>query len=269
MKPFLTWTGSKYRLLNNIRKFYPETFNNYYEPFLGSGAVFFDLYEEQYLFNKKVFLSDKNPSLVSCYLGLQRYPSETWQHMMIHVKQHSKEYFNQVKNKQLWTIPEIAGWFLYINKASISGIYRENSNGGLNTTSRIGNVSFLNQHVYNQAIGILQNVQLQCIGFEMAVRGSTAGDFVYFDPPYQSWTDKGSRAIYNKDDFTFKDQKVLYELCCKLDDRGVKFLCSNSASENIYMLFEDKFRIETFDVTYNLGTGRKADKTKEVLIMNY
>ena len=72
IKPFLRWAGGKTWFTKHIENFIPKVFCDYYEPFIGGGAIFFFLKSQGYIKNK-AYLSDSNPDLINTYKILKNH----------------------------------------------------------------------------------------------------------------------------------------------------------------------------------------------------
>jgi len=138
-QPFIKWVGGKRGLLKQLLPLFPKEFQNYHEPFLGGGAVFFELYSLGYLKDKKIYLSDINAELINTYKTIKNNPNELIDNLKNFKEQHSKEFYYQTREldrkenfKDLTNIQR-ATRFIYLNKTCFNGLYRVNKKGYFNT----------------------------------------------------------------------------------------------------------------------------------------
>ena len=127
-QPFIKWVGGKRGLLEQILPLFPKKFNNYYEPFIGGGAVFFELFSQGLLNNKKVVLSDINEELVNAHNIVKSMPNELIDNLKNYKQQHSKEFYYKIreldrdKNYKNLSNLQKATRFIYLNKTCFNGL---------------------------------------------------------------------------------------------------------------------------------------------------
>jgi DNA adenine methylase len=138
-QPFIKWVGGKRGLLEQIIPLLPKSFDSYHEPFLGGGALFFELYSRGYLKEKKVFLSDINSELINVYQVVKEKPEKLIENLKRYKKNHSKEFYYEIRAldrkddfNDLSSL-ERATRFIYLNKTCFNGLYRVNKKGYFNT----------------------------------------------------------------------------------------------------------------------------------------
>lgn len=269
--PVLKWVGGKRQLLPEIERLLPPFFSTYYEPFVGGGAVLF------YLQPDKAVVNDINAELINVYQVIRSNCAE----LLKDLKKHSNEaeYFYALRAKdrdrdkygQLSAVQR-ASRILYLNKTCYNGLFRVNRKGQFNVPfGRYKNPNIVNEErlravhrYFNRA-----SVTFKCGDFAAAVQGSKAGDFVYFDPPYDPLSASANFTAYDRGGFDRKQQLRLKELCDQLSQRGVKFILSNSATDFILDLYRD------YEI--NIVQARRAVNTRadlrgaiaEVLVKNY
>ena len=270
-KPFVKWVGGKRSLLPELLKRLPASFNNYYEPFVGGGALFFALKNERRLDfagGGQAFLSDVNFDLINTYQVIKRDAEPLIARLKQHARKHSKDYFYKIRSQhQLDDRIEIAARFIYLNKTCYNGLWRVNSKGEFNVP--IGdykNPAICQAELLRACHASLQGVDVRLRDFREL--DAAAGDFVYFDPPYRP-LDKTSFTRYAKADFGEAEQEALRDLCLALHERGAKFMLSNSDTST--PLYQDPiFNVKP--VTAPRLVNSKADSrgnVKELLITNY
>lgn len=271
LQPFLKWAGGKRQLLPEIRKQIPAKFNRYYEPFIGGGAVLFDLQP------KNGFINDFNEELANCYRVIKDQPDALLEHIKTH--RNTETYFYELRG--LDRQPEYdelsdvqrASRIIFLNKTCFNGLFRVNSRGQFNVPfGNYANPSIAN-NVVIQAVSKYLNdntIEITTGDFADAVKTAKRDDFVYFDPPYDPVSDTSSFTGYSLDKFDRKEQERLKELVDDLTRRGVKVLLSNSATDFIKKLYEhDYYVIDVIYANRNINSvGTSRGKVSEVLIRN-
>lgn len=278
---FVKWAGGKKRLLEQFRPLYPKEFKNYFEPFVGSGAVFFYLvkidlnghaiYPDNH---REYFLSDNNKDLTNLYIDVRDNVDELISELKTHKKNHFEEedYYYETRdefNKGSKGVLRSAQ-FIYLNKTCFNGLYRVNSKGGFNVPKGdYKNPQILNEQRLREASRLLQAVKVECMSFEKTESLPQEGDFIYLDPPYHPVSKTANFTSYTKEDFTAKDQERLTEYYKKLDGRGCFVMLSNSDTDFIRELYKE-YNMTTVRATRAIscnGNGRGA--IKEVVVRNY
>lgn len=274
MSPVVKWAGGKRQILEKLKANLPEKFNNYFEPFIGGGALLFDLAP------KNATINDVNQELLAIYTCLK--DDELYRLMLEeldkHEKYHSEEYYYQVREwdrdprfelEPLW---KRAARAIYLNKSCFNGLYRVNAKGYFNVPSA------KKEHVLTYSKANMEeiheyfkddNVTILSGDFVEATRNAHEGDFVYFDPPYDSWEDKESFTAYSKFDFNKDDQRRLADCFKDLTNRGVKCMLSNHNTAYINELYNG-FNIQIIKAKRMINAnaaGRGA--VEEVIITNY
>jgi len=274
--PFINCVGGKRGLLEQLLPLFPDEFTNYHEPFLGGGAVFFELYTQGYLDNKKIILSDINQELVNTYNVVKSYPDKLISNLQAYKKEHSKEFYYQIReldrSDEYQKLSDIdkATRFIYLNKTCFNGLYRVNKKGYFNTPiGSYKNPNIADSQVILNASIALQNATILHRSFDKVLDSAKSGDFVYFDPPYYPLTKTANFTSYDANTFLEDKQIELFEVFDKLSSRGVKVAHSNSDTEFIKELYKD-YDIQI--VNANRFINSKANgrgKITEVLVRNY
>jgi DNA adenine methylase len=279
MRPFLKWAGGKRQLLPVIREFLVNELvlenSTYYEPFVGGGSVFFDVA------NNNSVINDYNQEIINAYEVIRDFPEELIAYLKIHEHNHGHDYFYQIRN--LDRIPEfddmtnieMAARTIYLNKTCFNGLYRVNRKGYFNTPigryvkpmicdeNNIREIStFLNNH----------NIRMLHGDFENAVPNPQAGDFVYFDPPYDYEDQKGFVG-YSAQGFTRNDLTRLKHFCDQLIEQGCIVLISNNDTKFVRDTFNDEnyqiiYEINQYPANRNISSNgaNRSTKVPEVLI---
>ncbi len=266
--PFVKWVGGKRNLMHILIHKTPETFGNYYEPFVGGGALFFELARCGRL--SKAHLSDTNLDLVFAYQAIKKDPTALIEKLKEHTKRHSDEYYYKVRAKNYLDDPvEIAARFIYLNKTGYNGLYRVNSKGEFNVpVGRYKNPGIVQEENIWACHKALKNAEIRYGEFDIIT--PQRGDFVYFDPPYHP-TDETSFTKYSKLDFTEQDQVRLSKFAVKLHKNGVKVMLSNSDTHFIKDLYNSSvFKITIVQAPRFVNCKpNKRNAVNEVLITNY
>ncbi len=275
-QPFIKWVGGKRGLLKQILPLFPKKFNNYYEPFIGGGAVFFELYSKGLLKNKKIVLSDINSELINTYNIIKTNPYELITNLENYKAQHNKEFYYKIREldrkedyKNLSNL-EKATRFLYLNKTCFNGLYRVNKKGYFNTPiGSYKNPNIADRDVILSASEALQNVTIKQQSFKEILKEVEKDDLVYFDPPYYPLNDTSNFTSYDSNCFLEDEQFELFEVFDKLADNDVKVVESNSDTKFIKELYK-KYDIQIVNANRFINSKSNGrGKITEVLIRNF
>lgn len=272
-KPFVKWAGGKRQIMNEIMKYIPFNYNTYYEPFVGGGAVFFELAP------KKAVLNDYNKELINVFKCIKDEVKfeKMCTELNHHEANHSEDYYYSIRNldKDKNKFNKIADYkraarTIYLNKACFNGLYRVNSKNEFNVP--FGKKTKVNTYE-GQNLGVVHcilnfnDIKLLSTDFEEAVKTAKKGDFVYFDPPYDS--DTSTFNSYTEDGFGKKEQERLAKLYKELSDRGCYVMLSNHNTKLVNELYKD-YNIHVIEAKRNINAnGKKRGKVEEVIITNY
>ncbi|MGC4114098.1 MAG: Dam family site-specific DNA-(adenine-N6)-methyltransferase [Myxococcales bacterium] len=228
--PFVKWAGGKTQLLEAILAHLPEKLaGTYHEPFVGGGAVFFKLRALKRI--KKARLSDANVELMNVYVELRDAPEAVLAELeALSTRNNSKDYYEiRAQDPDTMTAPQRAARLIYLNKTGFNGLYRVNSKGGYNVpfgdNQKAKIADRANLLLVHKA---LANTRLEVCGFKDVLGHAKAGDFVYFDPPYQPVSKSSSFTAYAKGGFGEVQQRHLAQVVEELSRKGVDVLLSNS-----------------------------------------
>ena len=275
--PILKWVGGKRQLLPQIKKHMVKIPKNatYYEPFVGGGAVLFELQPS------KAVVNDVNRELIDVYKVVKDNVEELIEELNNEKYANTPEAFYKIREldrkpqeyNRLSAV-ERAARVIYLNKTCYNGLYRVNSIGEFNSPfGRYKNPNIVNEiglravrQYFNEADITFANGD-----FESSLRNIKKGSVVYFDPPYAPISSTSNFTGYNESGFGESQQKRLKNLCDELTDKGVHILLSNSDCEFIRDLYSDKNRYEIIEVkakrTIN-STGNSRGEISEVLVKN-
>lgn len=262
-KPFIRWAGGKTKLLPRILPHMPPTMQNYHEPFLGGGAVFFAVQER---IKGRAQLADLNPHLVNAWVAMRDNQDALRVLLDAHQQRDSKEYYYEVRAQTATNRLESAARFLYLNATSWNHLWRENSRTGA-MNAPWGDRSFkgFTDETYAALRRTLAIADVRTEDFRDALDRVKPGDFVYLDPPYlpvfTNQDEKEPTAKFNKytaKTFELPDLLDLAEGCRGLSKRGVKWIMSNRDTEGVRGLF-DFADIVTFTTHRSVAAQSKRE----------
>jgi DNA adenine methylase len=268
--PFVKWAGGKRGIIQEIINRFPKKFNTYYEPFLGGGAVFFEICKT----SPKCVISDINFDLIITYKVIKEKPME----LIKALKKHEKKHFTQEKDEYYYKIRsqhdlkdpvEVASRFIYLNKTCYNGLYRQNKKGEFNVPmGKYKNPGIVQEENILACHNCLKDTEIKYQ--EFTAIEPQKGDFVYIDPPYHP-INSSSFTQYTEFDFTEKDQIRLRDFVVSLHKKGVYIMASNSKTEFIEKIYKYKdFKIDIVDAPRFVNCKSDGrNPTKEVLITNY
>ena len=271
-KPFIKWAGGKRALLPELLRLMPESFNNYFEPFIGGGALFFELTRLGLLNGKKAYLFDANDELINTYQTVKKHPKKLLGQLKEFQAKHSEEFYYATRamdrEPNFKSLPaEVrAARFIYLNKTCFNGLWRVNSKGYHNVPSgKYKNPTIYDEGVIMAASAALQNAQIQNADFAKVLDYADKGDFVYFDPPYYPLTPTSSFTAYHENVFLDEEQKRLYGVFKELADRGISVMHSNSDTEFIKELYRG-YDIEFVEVNRFINSKSSGrGKIREII----
>ena len=270
--PFLKWAGGKRQLLNQIKERMPKEYNDYYEPFIGGGAVLFELQPE------KATINDINTSLINVYRQVKdnteefiklvnKLDSEMWED--------GKEYYLDIREKYNDKLLkkeydlELAALFTFMNKHCFNGLYRVNKKGLFNVPYNKSRRTSIEEDAVRETARYLKTVNILEGDFEEACKGAKKGDFIFFDSPYAPLNPTSFEA-YTKEGFDVESHKRLAQLYDKLTERGCYCMLTNHNTEFINELYSNKgYRIDVVSVKRMINSDASNRKGEEVIICNY
>lgn len=274
--PFVKWAGGKTQLLRTLNKHIPHAFNQYFEPFLGGGAMFYYLSSKNLRFIS--YLSDTNEDLINAYKIVKNKVEELILLLERHEKEFNKshdEYYYELRAKPPRTAIERAARFIALNKTCYNGLYRVNGKGEFNVP--IGRyrkpVICDSTNLRRVSIALRQskaNITLKNYK-DVLSKYPVEGDFVYLDPPYSPASETAYFTKYTHVGFTGKDQEDLADIFRILTDRNCRVLLSNSDTPFIRQLYKDfaRYSEEVIAMRAINSDSSKRLGHKELLIRNY
>lgn len=271
--PFVKWLGGKRRVLKELRPFYPQNYNQYYEPFVGGGSVFYDVSPQE------AVISDSNGELINVYETIRNDTKELIEILREHAHLNTKDYYMHIRAldrdsnvfSQLSDIDRAAR-FIYLNKTGFNGLHRVNQKGQNNVPyGKYDKPNIIDEKNLNNLHAWLNNRDVTFLhgSYEdvFTRHEPQPGSFVYLDPPYIPLTLTSSFVGYDKNGFTLNDHKTLSEWFNKLDEAGVNMMLSNSDTDitrNLYATHQ----IESISVLRSVGsTTESRGKIGEVIVI--
>jgi DNA adenine methylase len=283
VRPFLKWAGGKRQLLPRLRPFYPPVFGAYHEPFLGSGAVFFDLVARGALDGRTAVLTDENPDLIGTWSRVRDSVGTVLAVLERLARGHARrgaDHYRQVRDREF--NPARAAWYadganlhtygadlaamlIYLNRTGYNGLFRVNRAGGFNVPPgryirpRIVDATLLRKV---SATLCAPGVTVSLEPFEAVLDRARSGDFVYLDPPYAPLTRTANFRSYTARGFGEADQARVQQVMLALARRGVHVLLSNSSAPLIVDLFERRADARAAGLQVHRVPARRAINTR-------
>ncbi len=298
-RPFFKWAGGKGQLLEQFNKLYPKNLKDgkiqhYYEPFLGGGAVFFDIIQKFEI--ESAWLYDINPELILAYKVVQKDVNTLLDFLMgyekIYIpldKADRKAYYYEVRetfnrdrldiNYQKYGKNWIsrAAQLIFMNKTCYNGLFRFNNSGGFNTPAGdYRNPKICDAENLLLVSKVLQRAEIKSTGYETVLEDIQENSFVYFDPPYRPISNSSNFKAYSKHDFTDESQKQLAQVFTKLNNNNCDVMLSNSDPKNTNKddnFFDDiykDYKIIRIPARRSINSNaKKRGNIKEIVVTNY
>jgi DNA adenine methylase len=262
-KPFLRWAGGKSWLTKHLNKIIGDIeFQNYHEPFLGGGAIFFALES-----SKNSYLSDLNAELVDTYLALKTDPLKVIRAMKMY--ENTEDFYYDTRNSSYTDPSEKAARFIYLNQTSFNGLYRVNQEGRYNVPYGYRSKPFLEENKLIQASQYLQKASITCGDFTSGKKKIRVGDLVFLDPPYTVSHNNNGFIKYNQKLFSIEDQKRLSKFIDYIKARGAYYILTNAAHPEIGKIFDKgDNQIELSRASLIGGEYAKRGQTTEYIFTN-
>ncbi len=272
-KPFVKWAGGKRQVKDKLCEYAKDEFDTYYEPFIGGGALLFELSP------KKAVINDSNKELMNVYQVLcDENKFKKMCNILNHYEtEHNEEFYYEIRNKDRnknsfsrLSDYKKAARTIYLNKACFNGLYRVNSKNEFNVP--FGKKEKVNTYDGGNLITVsnyltMNDIKIMNVDFEEAVKDAKKGDFVYFDPPYDS--DTHTFNSYTEEGFNKEQQRRLARVFKELDQKGVYVMLSNHNTILVNELYKD-YHFHTIEAKRNINAnGKKRGKIEELIITNY
>lgn len=269
-KPFVKWAGGKTQLLPVIHEMIPEYYNNYFEPFVGGGALFFSVQPVHAVIN------DTNPSLINAYRQLREDAALVNHQLRLlddNISRIGEPYFYDArrefneKSKKGEYDPRLAAIFIFLSKHSFNGLYRENAKGEYNAPSNHWTGASTPEEILLADSEALRGADIRCGDFEDAVRDAGKGDFVFLDSPYAPLKET-SFDKYTAKGFPKEEHERLSRVFRDLDRRGCSCMLTNHDTPFVRALYEG-FRMKTVPARRSINADGKNRKGTELIVTNY
>lgn len=265
--PIVKWAGGKTRLLPELLKRVPPKMNRYVEPFAGGAALFFAVHSRA----KSALLVDSNEDLINMYDCVSRNVDKLVQELKRHQGSHSSARYYELRDRWngtgKWGKLSRAAAFIYLNKTCFNGLWRVNRNGQFNVPmGRYTNPIICDEERLRAAAPILRAATLKCADYRAPLFGLGEGDFVYFDPPYD--TKKDSFTGYTSTGFGVVEQAQLAEVAQSLAARGAKVMLSNADTALIREIYQRiGFKLQKVSCGRSIaGRGDSRASARELII---
>ena len=278
VSPFVKWAGGKRQLIDEINKRMPSNYNRYFEPFVGGGAILFNLQP------KDAIINDINKSLINAYRQIKQSPIELMKAMdeLDNIPEDGKAYYYNIREKyndklmQGYFDVELAAMFIFINKHCFNGLYRVNGKGLFNVPYNNSRQASYSMENIIEISKYLETITILDGDFEYACKGAEEGDFVFLDSPYAPLNPTTFES-YTKEGFDKDSHIRLSELFKRLTIKGCHCMLTNHNTEFINELynniFEDnskyKIYIDIVSVKRMINSDAQNRKGEEVIIYNY
>lgn len=262
--PFLKWAGGKRWLVSNHTGIFPKKFKRYFEPFLGSGAVFFHLQP------KNGILADKNQALVETYKAIRDDWYAVHLELKRHQKQHNDDYYYVERDRKRLRPHTRAAQLIYLNRTCWNGLYRVNLRGEFNVPRGSKDAVCLPTDDFEKIAKILKNKKIIASDFEAIIDQAEKKDFLFIDPPYTVKHNMNGFVKYNDSIFSWADQVRLRDSIARAAERGVQFLVTNADHQSIRALYSDIGSTKKLS-RHSILAGKSAARalTSEIIIRNY
>jgi len=291
IKPYLKWVGSKYKLFAKLREFLPTSYVNYYEPFVGSASLFLNIINDSDydMFSQKqgaYYLRDINKNLINCHLVVAYKMEALTKKLHFYEKKESEAFdmYNEERRKtailsQFGENVTAAARFIYLNRRAYGGMWRENKSGVFNVpkcesqTFSLITEEFMERLKYCSRL--LKRANISCGKYHKIA--PTKGDFVLFDPPYYPASSSSNFTSYTKTQWDDEQHKQLFDYIDSLNERGVKFLMTNSDTPYVvercskYNTHSHSVKRFIDALKYRDGSKKQdgRDQAQELIIWNY
>lgn len=267
-KPFLRWAGGKTWLTSHIEELLPKKINNYYEPFLGGGAIFFYL-KSKGLISGKCYLSDSNEELINTYKVIKKYPLELFELLKDH--SNTEEEYYRIRSTIYTDNIQRASKFIFLNKTSFNGIYRVNKEGGYNVPFGYRKLVKLYdfEHLM-KASNLFKNCFFTVKDFKKVIYKIGKDDLVFIDPPYTVAHENNGFIHYNQSLFSWENQVELSKMLTDIKSKEANFIMTNASHSSIEELYNDKGKKTILSRASTIGgIGANRTKYKELIYTNF
>lgn len=262
-RPFLRWVGSKQALLDQVTSILPSHFDRYFEPFLGGGALFFNLRPE------RATISDQSSELIGVWTAIR----DNCEHIIEYLRplRPEKELYYKIRENRSSDPVVRAAEFIYLNKSCWNGLYRVNAKGKFNVPFGKPRTDHIFDETNLRACSSIlnnKNVKILNQDFQKTTKNAKRGDLVYFDPPYVTKHNNNGFRDWNEVLFSWNDQERLAKEAIRLAEAGVYVVVSNADHGDIRDLYKN-FDIVAFERSSTLSSSsRFRGRVGEILAIS-
>lgn len=262
--PVLKWAGGKTQMLDDILNRMPDSYGRYIEPFIGGGALFFKLDDENSV------IADSNPELINMYRQVADRCDEVIEALKLYKNEEETFYEVRAKNWTECSEVEAAARMLYLNKTCFNGLYRLNKKGLFNTPfGRYKNPNICNEEKLRAASEVLKKAIIVCGDYlDVLQKYAKKGDFIFLDPPYVPISENADFKRYTKEQFYESDQRNLAQEVDRLVSKGCKVMLTNSNHPLVHELY-GKYNIEIIQTKRNINSKGNKRKGEDVIVTTY
>ncbi|WP_328340814.1 DNA adenine methylase [Micromonospora sp. NBC_00421] len=262
-KPFLKWAGGKTRYASTLVSAAPEFTGTYREPFLGSGAVFFELNPA------KAVLSDANEELVTCFRQVAKDAEAVMKRLDEHPN--TREHFAEIRRQDPAELSDVerAARVIYLNKTSFRGLWRVNRKGQFNAPYGAYDRPYYNRRTLLEAAKLLDGTEIRVADFAEQLDEASEGDWVYLDPPYVPLGGWADFQRYTPGQFGRDDHVRLCAAMKRASGRGALVTLSNSDTPFVRQLFADDFHIARMATRRDINLQSDKRGSWDLVVTNY
>lgn len=262
--PILKWAGGKTQMLEEIISRMPVQYENYIEPFIGGGALFFRLCDNNSI------IADSNPELINMYCQVAEHCDEVIETLKDYKNEEEVYYEVRAKDWKECTKIEAAARMIYLNRTCFNGLYRLNKKGLFNTPfGKYKNPKICNEEKLRVASKVLNQATIVCGDYLDVLRKyAKCGDFIFLDPPYVPISENADFKRYTKEQFYESDQRNLAKEVDRLVELGCKVMLTNSNHPLVHELY-GKYKLEIIQTKRNINSRGDKRKGEDVIVTTY
>jgi len=256
-KPFLRWAGGKNWLIRSFESYLPNKINNYHEPFLGGGSVFFHL-KSKNLINGTSFLSDSNIELINAFKVVRSYCEQLID--ILKEYRNEEEFYYKIRKSKCKDSFKSAANFIFLNRTSFNGIFRVNQKGEYNVPYGHKNYKILfDFDNLKNCSHHLKNVELGSYDFDKSLEKINKHDLIFIDPPYTVAHGNNGFVKYNQKIFAWEDQIRLKKYIDNLNIIGANYILTNAYHESVFELYKESAIVKKLSRASVVG-GRHSSR---------
>ncbi len=262
MDPFLKWAGGKRWLIEKKLCPIPQSYKRFCEPFVGSGAVLFNLSP------KSAIISDINRDLIDTYQALADDWEAVYKILKVYDQKHSYDFYYKIRNSSPQKPCLKAARFIYLNRTCWNGLYRVNRKGKFNVPKGTKEKVILSTDDFESISRLLKRCSIRNDDFQSVVDEAQEGDFLFVDPPYTVKHNNNGFVKYNEKMFSWDDQVRLAGTIKEAAKRGVQIVVTNASHQCIKELYEDFLQIPITRASVIAASPKNRGVYEELVITN-